>query len=336
MSTNSAARANTWLAWLWPLLLLLAATAFAQDTPVPVPPLSSPVTDLTQTLTPDQSAALDSRLRAYEAQKGTQIAVLIVPTTQPETIEQYSIRVAEQWKIGRQGVDDGVILLVAKNDRAVRIEVGTGLEGALPDVIASRIISQVIVPHFREGDFSGGINAAITRIIAVIEGEQLPQPQTQPERRTSSSTELPPNTRGDWLPILLMFVFVGSNVLRGMFGRVGGAFATAGVAGVLTWLLTWTLGIAIIGAVVGFIFTLLSGGGGGFGGGRGPGGWTGRRRRRGAFDGWVLGGGLGGLGGLGGGGGRSSGGFGGGGFGGGGGWSGGGGGFSGGGASGRW
>jgi uncharacterized protein len=321
---------SSWLAWFWPLLLLLASAAFAQD-PVPVPALSSPVTDLTQTLTADQRAALDSRLRAYETQKGTQIAVLIVPTTQPESIEQYSIRVAEQWKIGRQGVDDGVILVVAKNDRAVRIEVGTGLEGALPDVLASRIISQVIVPRFRDGDFAGGINEAITRITALLEGEPLPEPErpsSPPARERSSDS-------GNWLPVLLMFVFVGSNILRGIFGRVGGAFATGGIAGVLMWFLTWTLGLTIVGAVIAFVFTLLfGGGGGGFGGGRGPGGLT-RRRRGGLTDGWVLGGGLGGLGGSSGGS-RSSGGFGGFGGGGGGGWSGGGGGFSGGGASGRW
>lgn len=315
MSIASAARANHWLGWLWPLLLLLAATAFAQD--VPVPALTSPVTDLTQTLTAEQRASLESRLRAYEAQKGTQIAVLIVPTTQPETIEQYSIRVADQWKIGRERADDGVILLVAKNDRAVRIEVGTGLEGALPDVLASRIISQVIVPRFRQGDFAGGINEAITRIIALLEGEPLPEPERRfPERAPQGFGGL-----GNALPVLLMFVFVGSGILRGMLGRVGGASATAGIAGVLMWLLTSALALAIVAAILAFLFTLLSGGGGGFGGG-GP-GWTGRRRRGGLGNGWVIGGGGGG-------------GWGGGGFGGGGGWSGGGGGFSGGGASGRW
>lgn len=326
MSIHSAVRANPWLAWLWLLLLLLTGAAFAQEQ-VPVPALSSPVTDLTQTLTTQQRAALESRLRAYEAEKGTQIAVLIVPTTQPETIEQYSIRVAEQWKIGRKNVDDGVILLVAKNDRTVRIEVGTGVEGAIPDVLASRIISQVIVPRFRQGDFVGGINEAITRITALLEGETLPEP----ERRSSPERERSREPSGNWLPVLLMFVFVGSNILRGIFGRVGGAFATGGIAGALMWLLTWTVGVTILGAVAGFVGALLiGGGGGGFGGGGGPGGWTGRRRRRGGLsDGWILGGGLGGLGG-GSGGSRSSGGFGGGG------WSGGGGGFSGGGASGRW
>lgn len=290
------------------LLLLCAMAASAQDAPVAVPPLRSPVTDLTQTLTPEQSAALESRLRQYETEKGTQIAVLIVPTTQPESIEQYSIRVAEQWKIGRQGVDDGVILLVAKNDRTMRIEVGTGLEGALPDVLANRIISQVITPRFRDGDFAGGINEGLTRIIAVIEGEPLPEPERRATRTPDGLGGI-----GNALPVLLMFVFVGSGILRGMLGRVGGAGATAGIAGVLMWLLTSVMAISIGAAILAFIFALISGGGGGFGGGRG---WT---NRRGGFGG-GFGGGWGG-GGFGGGGG---------------GWSGGGGGFSGGGASGRW
>lgn len=307
MNMHSAARANPWLAWLWPLLLMLAVSAFAQDTPVPVPALTSPVTDLTQTLTPEQRGVLERRLRDYEAQKGTQIAVLIVPTTQPDAIEQYSIRVADQWKIGRQGPDDGVILLVAKNDRAVRIEVGTGLEGAIPDVLASRIISQVIVPRFRAGDFAGGIDEAVTRIIALLEGEALPEP----ERRSSQAPEGLGGI-GNALPVLLMFVFVGSGILRGILGRFGGASATAGIAGVLMWLLTSVMAISIIAAVLAFVFALISGGGGGgFGGGRG---WSSGRR-----GGWMGGGFGGGGGGFGGGG-----------------WSGGGGGFSGGGASGRW
>jgi uncharacterized protein len=287
--------------WLLLLTLLLAITAFAQ-TPVPAPPRDAPVLDLTGTLRPEEAAALKSRLLEFEKQKGSQIAVLIVPTTQPESIEEYSIRVADAWKVGRAEPDDGVILLVAKNDRAVRIEVGTGLEGALPDVIASRIISQVIVPHFREGDFSGGINAAITRIIAVIEGEPLPEPERRSERQA-------PRGIGNALPILLMFVFIGSGILRSMLGRVGGAGATAGLAGLLMWILTSVMTISVVAAVLAFLFSLFTGGTGG--GGRG---WS---NRRGGWGGW-------------------GGGFGGGGFGGGGGWSGGGGGFSGGGASGRW
>lgn len=295
---------RAWLRSWWPGLLLIAMAAVAQDTPIAVPPLRSPVTDLTQTLTAAQSAALESRLRQYEAHKGTQIAVLIVPTTQPETIEEYSIRVADRWKIGRGGVDDGVILLVAKNDRTLRIEVGTGLEGALPDVLANRIISQVITPRFRDGDFAGGIDEGITRIMAVIEGEPLPEPERRATRSPDGLGGI-----GNALPVLLMFVFVGSGILRGMLGRVGGAGATAGIAGVLMWLLTSVMAVSIGAAILAFLFALLSGGGGFGGGGRG---WTSRR---------------GGL----------RGGFGGGGFGGGGGWGGGGGGgFSGGGASGRW
>ncbi|MBM0107550.1 YgcG family protein [Steroidobacter sp. S1-65] len=290
------------LPWLLLVALLIAVAARAQDAPVPVPPLTSPVTDLTQTLSPQEKAALESRLREFEAQKGSQIAVLIVPTTQPETIEEYSIRVADAWKIGRAAPDDGLILLVAKNDRAVRIEVGTGLEGAVPDVIANRIISQVIVPHFREGDFGGGINAALTRIMALIEGEPLPEA----ERRSTRPQGV--GSIGNALPLLLMFVFVGSGILRAMFGRVLGAGATAGIAGVLMWIVTSLVGVAIGAGVLAFLFALLSG----FGGG---GGWT---NRRGGWGGGGWGGGFGG------------------GFGGGGGWSGGGGGFSGGGASGRW
>ncbi len=280
-------------------LLLLALVARAQ---VPVPPLTAPVIDQTGTLSQEQIASIEHTLRAFNERKGSQISVLIVPTTEPESIEQYSIRVADAWKLGRKGVDDGVLLLVAKDDRTVRIEVGYGLEGALPDVIANRIVSQVIVPRFRQGDFAGGIVEGIDRIIAVIEGEPLPEPARRAERS--------PEGIGSALPLLLMLVFIGGGILRRMFGAFGGATAVGGIAGILAWLLTSVLGVAIGAAFIAFIFTLL--GGGGFGGG----GWTSGRHGRGGY--WGGGG------------------FGGGGFGGGGGWSGGGGGFGGGGASGRW
>jgi uncharacterized protein len=280
--------------WWWALVpLLVCVTAFAQ---VEVPQLRSPVTDLTGTLTAEQAATLDQRLRSFEAQKGSQIALLIVPTTQPETIEQYAIRVAETWKIGRRGTDDGIVLVVAIQDRAVRIEVGYGLEGALPDVIANRITDQVIVPRFREGDYYGGLSAAIDRIIAVLEGEPLPEPE---QRRAPSGEGF-----GNLLPLLFMLVFVGSSILRRIFGAFGGAAVTAGVAGFIVWLITSVVAVAVGAAIMAFFFGLFGGMGGG---GRG----------------WSSRGGFGG-------------GFGGGGFGGGGGWSGGGGGFGGGGASGRW
>ena len=278
----------------WALVpLLVCVVAFAQ---VEVPQLRSPVTDLTGTLTAEQAATIEQRLRSFEAQKGSQIALLIVPTTQPETIEQYAIRVAETWKIGRRDTDDGIVLVVAIEDRAVRIEVGYGLEGALPDVIANRITDQVIVPRFREGDYYGGLSAAIDRIIAVLEGEPLPEPE---QRRAPSGEGF-----GNLLPLLFMLVFVGSSILRRMFGAFGGAAVTAGVAGFIVWLITSVVAVAVGAAIMAFFFGLFGGMGGG---GRG----------------WSSRGGFGG-------------GFGGGGFGGGGGWSGGGGGFGGGGASGRW
>lgn len=280
------------------LALLAGAVAWAQ---VEVPALTAPVTDLTQTLTPEQIATLDRTLRDYEAREGSQIAILLVPTTEPETIEQYAIRVAEVWKLGRRGVDDGVLVLVAKEDRAVRIEVGYGLEGALPDVIANRITDQVIVPRFREGDFFGGLSAAVDRIVAVLEGEPLPEPE---QRAPASGKGI-----GSLLPLLFMFVFVGSSMLRRLFGGFGGASVTAGLAGVIVWLLTGTLIIAIGATVIAFFFGLFGGMGGG---GRG---WSSRGGWGGGFGGggWSGGGGFGG-----------------------GGWSGGGGGFGGGGASGRW
>jgi uncharacterized protein len=283
------------------LLFFFFAPASAQ---VPVPELRSPVTDLTSTLTPAQAQALDQKLRAFEQRKGSQLAVLLVPTTQPESIEQFSIRVVEAWKLGRRGVDDGVLLLVAKDDRAVRIEVAYGLEGALPDVIADRIIEQVVVPRFRNGQYYEGINEAVDRIIGVLDGEALPEPTQRTRSRSSEGI-------GNVLPLLLMVVFVGSGILRRMLGGFGGAAAIAGIAGFLVWVLTSVLAISIGAAVIAFLFTLLGGGGGG------PrGGWT--RTRRGGWGGGFGGGGFGG------------------GFGGGGGWSGGGGGFGGGGASGRW
>jgi uncharacterized protein len=286
---------------------LVCGSSYAQALAV-VPPLTSPVTDLAGALTPDQSAALDAKLRAFESAKGSQVAVLIVPTTQPEEIEQYALRVAEAWKIGRGGVDDGAILLVALEDRRVRIEVGYGLEGALPDATANRIIEEDIVPQFRRGDFAGGIATGVDRMLRVIEGEPLPEPQARsPAQGVPGLFQV--------LPFLFVFAMAGGAALRRMLGRVGGALATGGLLGFLTWVLVGILGFAIGVGIFAFILVLLGGLGGGGGGGAGGNGWYSRRH----------GGGWGHPGGFGGGGG---------GFGGG--WSGGGGGFGGGGASGRW
>jgi uncharacterized protein len=286
-------------------LALCAVAGHAQQL-VPVPALTTPVTDLAGVLTPEQVGALDSKLGSFAQAKGSQVAVLIVPTTQPEEIEQYAIRVAEAWKLGRKGVDDGALLLVARDDRKVRIEVGYGLEGALPDATANRIIDEVIVPSFRGGDYYGGIDAGVDRIIGVINGEPLPEPV----RRGSASDGI--SGLGNLLPVLLVFALVGGAILRRLFGRVGGALATGGLVGFITWLIIGIVAMSIFAGVIAFIFSVVGGGTGGGPGGRG---WYSHRRGGGsAFPGS----------------------FGGGGFGGGGGFSGGGGGFGGGGASGSW
>jgi uncharacterized protein len=216
--------------------------------------------------------------------------VLLVPTTRPEEIEQYSIRVAEQWKAGRKNVDDGAIVVVAKDDRAVRIEVGYGLEGALPDAIANRIIREAILPRFREGDFYGGITAGVDRMIRVIDGEPLPAPEA-PRPQVGGGI-------GQSLPILLVAALFVGGLLRAMLGRVFGSMTAGGVVGVLAWLLVGALGIAIVAGLLAFFFTLVGGGGrrgyyGGFPGGFHRGGGFGG----GGFGGGFRGGGGGGFGG---------------------------------------
>jgi uncharacterized protein len=277
------------------LLFALAATAAAE---VAVPPLRARVTDLTGTLSAAQIQSLDSRLSAFERAQGSQIAVLLLPSTQPETIEEYSIRVAEAWKIGRAKVDDGVILVVAKNDRKLRIEVGRGLEGAIPDAVAKRIVSEVIAPHFKSGDFFGGVAAGTDALMKLIEGEALPAPQ----QRTGTGLAI------DFQTIFWLFValVIGDAIFKRVLGRVAGAGVSGVIVGAIVWFAAGVLLFAVLGGLIGFLLTLFAG-------------MSGRR------GGWTSGGWSGG--GWGGGGG---GGFGGGGF------SGGGGGFGGGGASGSW
>ncbi len=162
------------------LALFATASLFAgfASADVAVPPLKARVTDLTGTLNAQQVEALEHTLAEFESRKGAQIALLMLPTTQPETIEQYAVRVEEAWKLGRKGVDDSVLLVVAKDDRRLRFEVGYGLEGALPDAGAKRIIEEDIAPRFKQGDFYGGIRVGLDRVMRVIEGEPLPAPRT--------------------------------------------------------------------------------------------------------------------------------------------------------------
>ncbi len=155
-------------------LFLLSAAGLAADDLVAVPPLKARVTDLTGTLSRDQAAALEADLAQFEKGRGSQVAILLLPTTQPESIEAYAIRVAEAWQPGRKGVDDGILILVAKNDRKLRIEVGRGLEGALPDAVAKRIIEETLLPRFRSGDYFGGLQDGVSQIKAIIAGEPLP------------------------------------------------------------------------------------------------------------------------------------------------------------------
>jgi uncharacterized protein len=255
------------------LLLCWGVSAAAE---VAVPPLGGRVVDQTMTLTQQQQAGLEQTLRDFEARKGSQVAVLIVPTTAPEAIEQFSIRVAEQWKIGRKKVDDGAILVVAKDDRKLRIEVGYGLEGALTDITTKRIIDEVIVPKFKTGDFAGGIIDGVDRILKVIDGEPLPEPE-QPKQSSNFVGQIE-----QVAPFLLFGVIILGGILRSMFGRLFGSLATGGLAAAAVW---WIVGTAVMAGLVGvvaFVFTLIgdaftSGGGrrGGFGGYVGGGGFSG-------------------------------------------------------------
>lgn len=242
------------------LFFLLTIAGLPLHADVPVPPLTQRVTDLTGTLTPDQRAGLESRLAALEAEKGSQIAILLVPTTQPETIEQYSIRVVETWKLGRKGVDDGVLVLLARQDRAVRIEVGRGLEGVIPDAVANGIVEDVMIPFFRQGDFYGGLSAGLDRIAGLIRGEPLPAPERDWKQNPDTGTGF----------ILSVFGgLFGGRILRLMFGAfLGGLIAAAGAGAVAMLSGLPALFALFVGA---FVFIAVAGGGGR----RGPGGWYG-------------------------------------------------------------
>ncbi|CAG0949963.1 hypothetical protein MTYP_00134 [Methylophilaceae bacterium] len=259
---------NVMRRWLFGLLLLVLPWAALAE--VPVPPLNARVTDLAGVLQPGQKAALESRLAAFEQEKGSQIAVLIVPTTQPEAIEQYAIRVAESWKLGRKGVDDGLLILVATDDRAMRIEVGYGLEGAIPDAIAKRVIAEIMTPFFRQADFYGGLNAAVEQLIALIAGESLPEPAPA---STTTAFE-------DMLPLLLFGGMALGGILRAIFGHFLGGTINGGLIGILVWVLGGGLAVAVILGIVAFFITLsggmgMMGGGTGRGGGLGGGGFSG-------------------------------------------------------------
>jgi uncharacterized protein len=238
------------------ILALLLCWAFAAWADVAVPPLTGRVVDQTGTLSAGDIAALTQTLRGLELRKGSQIAVLIVPTTEPETIEQYSIRVAEAWKIGRKKVDDGALLVVAKNDRKLRIEVGYGLEGALNDVTSKRIIDEIITPKFKSGDFAGGISAGVERIIGVIDGEPLPAPPPRPQRQGDNSDLT--QFLNPFNPFAIILVLVLGGVFRSVFGRLFGSIATGGLIGIVAWFIFGSLILSGIAGVIASIFTMFS------------------------------------------------------------------------------
>jgi uncharacterized protein len=274
-------------------LAFLAALALSTSSgQVAVPALKARVTDRTGTLTASQVQALEGSLREFEQRKGSQIAVLIVPTTQPEAIEQYSIRVAEAWKIGRGRVDDGVIVVVAKNDRKVRIEVGRGLEGAIPDIIASRVIREIITPHFQAGDFYGGLTEATRALMKRIEGEPLPAPRSVPQQ----TVEVEPEDILPFFIIIMAFIFFLGSLLAHAMGRLIAVGAASFVGAVFGWVVGIGVGLFVAIFVLFAILTFgspffalyagavrwgggggggggFSGGGGSFGGGGASGSW---------------------------------------------------------------
>ena len=261
--------------FLWAFACCLGtSTAMAQDLQA-VPALTARVIDTTATLDSAQLQALEAKLAAFEKTRGTQIVVLMVPSTLPEDITDYAQRVGDSWKIGRKTVGDGVLLIVAKNDRKLRIATAKTLEGAIPDLAAKQIIDRAITPRFKQGDFAGGIDAGVEQLMARIKGEELPLPSEDAAapQRAKSGFQL-----SDLAVFLFIAVPIGAKLLSGILGRKFGAVATGGAVGVLAWLFTSSLLVAGGAAVIGVLFALFAslasfGGMRGMGGGMSSGGW---------------------------------------------------------------
>lgn len=279
---TASAMLRRWVVWVCLALVWLALPAFAQ---VPVPPLTARVMDQTGTLTATQRQALDDKLAAFERERGSQVVVLMVPTTQPEDITDFTQRLGDAWKIGRRDVGDGVLLVVAKDDRRMRIATAKTVEGALPDLLARRIIDQAIAPQFRQGDYAAGLNAGADMILAALRGENLPLP----EQQGGLSDE-----EGMWVDLL---VFLGiavpliGAVLRRILGSRLGSVVAGGAVGFIAWNITGLLWIGIAAGLFAVLMSLFiaqlpavpasgrgsrhggwGGGHGGWGGGSGGGG----------------------------------------------------------------
>lgn len=284
-------------------LTAVAAGVLHAQPLAPVPALDSPVVDTTGTIDAATRRQLEAQAVALRDRKGSQLQVLVVPSTSPEDIAQYATRVYDEWQLGRGKIDDGVLLIVARDDRRARIEVGYGLEGAIPDATASRVIQEYLVPHFRRDDYAGGIIEATVALASLIDGEPLPAPMAD---------NRPDAGGGSWL-FALMAAFIVARVVAGMLGRAPGpirGIAGAAAAGGVAWLLSSLLVIGGIGAVMGLVLALAGSGGGGFarrggfgglgggGWGGGSGGWGGGGMGGGGGGGWSGGGGMSGGGGA--------------------------------------
>ena len=277
---------------------LLAFAALAADVtdPIPVPKLTGRVVDLTGTLARPEREALEAKLAAFEQSKGSQVAVLLVPSIGPETIEEFATRVTDEWKLGRAGVDDGVLFVIAKQERRMRIQTGRGVQGVLTDALSKRIVAERVSPRFRAGDFAGGIDDGVDAILKAIEGEALPAagPAGRRAGKAGSSASI---ENFFWLAFVVVPV-VGM-ILRSLVGRFLGAGLTSGVTGLAAWFIFGSLVLGVIAAVVAFLAVLFMGtlrpahdrgggsggswgGGGGGGGGSGGGGFSGGG---GGFDG---------------------------------------------------
>ncbi len=301
VSSRPQTRATDFLLALLLTFLLAFAPAIAFAQQAEIPPLTSPVIDTTGTLSTEQKQQLEQQARALQQRKGSQLQVLMVPSTQPETIEQYTVRAFEQWKLGRGTLDDGVLLVVAKDDRRVRIEPGYGLEGAIPDITAGRIIQEYLVPKFRAGDYGGGIIDGTAALVKLIDGEPLPAPMADQNGHEPGAYNL--------LSALLA-AFIAAKLMRGMFSRapspMRGLF-TGGAAGGVAWLFSSLMGLGIVAGLFGIMYGLMSVSGGryardrdwgGFGGGPWTGGGGGGGFSGGGGGGWSGGGGSSGGGGA--------------------------------------
>ncbi len=251
--------------------------AAAPDEPIPVPKLTAHVVDLTGTLTAAQRDALEAKLAAFEREHGSQVAVLLVPSLGNEPIEDFATRVTDEWQLGRKGVDDGVLFVIAKQQHAMRIQTGRGVQGTLTDYLSKEIVADIVAPRFRNGDFAGGIDAGVDAILKAIRGEDLPLPKARPAHPAGGTSSF-----SSFLFVAFFLVPVVGMALRAIAGRFFGAGLTSGITGLAAWLVFGSLAFGALAAIAAFLFTLFGGTGlargvriGGPGGGWGGGGFSG-------------------------------------------------------------